>query len=389
MKIPTKKQICKPFPRNERGVVLALAIMVVGILITLSAGFTLSTFVELRAAQSYRDKTKAFWMASSGIHEFLDNAHYLDRGPQTISFGSSSVVVSKDDSDRSRRVVRAVTQVGVAQQGIEVTFAGPPADLFRNTLTNGSDLTISGLTGRLDVNGKTRIGDAYSKTGLQSVANFVDKKSGQGTASTTLTYPDFNRNGTADEFADFVQYYRNEMITRPPSETVWIQPVNPDDTVIIIPNQQLSKKKLIFIDAPEGKGDVTVIIDANWQPNKNLTIVSTGDITYVQPLQLNSNAKLNLISWKSYNEASYLYSAHNGFTYAHEDVNYFYALSYSYTTGNIVANRDLKFFEALTWQVFDFASPIDRNGNAPPGFKGLVSPAAGGYSLTPDSWKEI
>jgi hypothetical protein len=84
-----------------------------------------------------------------------------------------------------------------------------------------------------------------------------------------------------------------------------------------------------------------------------------------------------------------LYSAHNGFAYAHQDVNYLYAFSYSHTTGNVVANRDLNFFGAVAWQVFDFASPLDRDGNAPPGFKGLINPTAGGYSSKPDSWKEI
>jgi hypothetical protein len=95
------------------------------------------------------------------------------------------------------------------------------------------------------------------------------------------------------------------------------------------------------------------------------------------------------VSWKDCNEASLLYSAHNGFTFAHENVNYFYALSYSHTTGSAVANRDLNFFEALVWKVFDFASPLDKNGDAPPGLRGLVTPSAGSYSLVPDSWRQI
>jgi hypothetical protein len=376
------------FPGNERGVALAIAIMVSGVLVTLSLGFVTSTVTELRTAQHYRNTTKAFWMASSGIQEVLNNPNYLDSGAKVINFGSYSVVVTKDDSNPSRRVVRAVSQVGTARRGIEVTFPGMPPSLFGNTMTSGGNYTLSGLLARLDVNGKTRIGGTYTKTGIASEANFQDKLSGQGTASTTLKYPDANGNGTSDEFADFVQYYRNEINTRPAAETVWVQPANPNATVVIYPNQQLANKRIIFIDAPEGKGDVNIMFDASWRQNENLTIVTTGDIAYVQPLQNGVNSKLNLVSWKDYNEASILYSAHNGVTYAHQDADYFSVLSYSHTTGNIVANRDINAFEALTWKVFDFTSPIDGDGNVPPGFSGLIAQSAGGYSSTPDSWKE-
>jgi hypothetical protein len=374
---------------NERGVALAIAIMVSGALITLSVGFVSSTITELRTAQNYRNSTRAFWIASSGIQEYLNNAHYLDSGAKTIYFGTNSVVITKDDSSPSRRIVRAVSQIGSARRGIEVTFPGMPPALFNNTMSNGGNYTLSGLLARLDVNGKTRIGGAYDKTGVASVANFEDKLSGQGTASTTLKYPDANGNGTTDEFADFVQYYRNEIAARPSSETVWIQPANPNATVVIYPNQQLAGKKVIFVDAPEGKGDVNIMFDATWRQSENLTIVTTGDISYVQPLQNGVNSKLNLVSWKDYNEASVLYSAHNGVTFAHQDADYFSVLSYSHTTGNIVANRDINAFEALTWKVFDYVSPVDGDGNVPPGFSGLIAQSAGGYSSTPDSWKEI
>jgi hypothetical protein len=222
-----------------------------------------------------------------------------------------------------------------------------------------------------------------------STANFEDKQSGLGTTSTTLKYPDANGNGTSDEFADFVRYYRNQINTLPSSETIWVQPANPNDTVVISPNQQLATKKLIFVDAPEGKGNVNIIFDASWRNDENLTIVTTGGITYVQPLQSSTNSKLNLVSWKDYNEASVLYSAHNGVTFAHEDADYFSVLSYSHTTGTVVADRDINASEALTWKVFDFVSPLDANGDVPPGFNGLMAQTGSGYSSTPNSWKEI
>jgi hypothetical protein len=374
---------------NERGVALAIAIMVVGTLITLSLGFASSTMTELRSAQYYRNSAKAFWMASSGISEFLNNTHYLDSGQKTINFGSNTVVITKDDSSPTQRIVRAIASVGTARRGIQVTFAGSPPDLFGNTMTSGNNFSITGILARLDANGKTRIGGIYSKSGLLAEANFQDKLQNQGTATTTLKYPDRNNNGTSDEFADFVQFYRNEMATRPSSETIWIQPANPNDTVWVYPNQQLAGKKLIFVDTTEGKGDVNIIFDASWRNNQNLTIVTTGDITYYQPLNVAADSKLNLVSWKDYNEASILYSAHHGVTYAHNDADYFSVLNYSHTTGNVVANHDLNAFEALTWKVFDFVSPIDAQGNVPPGFQGLMAQSAGGYSSTPDSWKEI
>jgi hypothetical protein len=367
-------------------VALIIAFMVVGTLITLSTGFVLSTVTELRTAQHYKNSTTAFWTASSGLNQFLSDTHYLDSGAKTIYFGSNYVTVTKTDG-ASQRVVQAIAHVGSSQRGIEVTFPANPPDLFSNTMTSGKDFNLTGLLARLDSNGKTRIGGQYNKSGFASTGNFQDKQENLGITPTTLKYPDANGNGTSDEFADFVQYYRAQVASYPADQVVWVQTNN---SVLVYPNQYLQGKKIIFVESTNpGGGDVSILFDASWRNDENLTIVSTGDITYLQPLQNGVNSKLNLVSWNNYNEASILYSAHQGVMYAHDDADFFSVLSYSHTTGNVIANGNINALEALTWKVFDYNNPIDASGNGPPGFSGLIAQRSSGYASKPASWREI
>ena len=373
---------------QQRGVALAIAYMVVGALVTLSSGFVASTVGELRTAQYYKSSTKAFWVASSGINQFMNNMHYLDTvSPQTISVGPYSVVITKTDTT-TQRVVRAASTINGTKRTIEIVYPANPPSLFSNTMSNGGDFNVTGILARMDVFGKTRIGGNYNQSGLGATANFDDKQTGQGTASTTLKYPDSNNNGTADEFADFKAFYQNQCAQYPASQVQHIV-VSAGQSVLVYPSGSNAGTRLIFVEGPNaGDGSVDIVFDAAWRSSENLTIVSTGTVDYIEPLQLGVNSKLNIVAWQDYNEASILFSAHSGITYTHDDAN-FYSVLDSVTKGSVVANDQINAMEALTWKQFNYDSPYDAQGNVPPGFSGLIAQAASGYVSTPTVWREI
>jgi hypothetical protein len=373
---------------KQRGVALAVAYMVVGALVTLSSGFIASTVGELRTAQYYKNSTKAFWAASSGINQFMANTTYLDAGAKIIDVGSYTVLLTKADS-ASERLVRAVSTIGGTKRTIEITYPANPPGLFSNTMTNGNNFNLTGLLAVLNVDGKTRIGGNYTKVGFLSVANFTDKQASQGTASTTLKYPDANGNGVGDEFADFKQFYQDQCATYLPAEVEHVV-VGVGENVIIYPDQQNAGKRLIFVEGPgPGDGSVDIMFDASWRSSENLTVVSTGNVNYIEPLQLGVDSKLNIIAWQDYNETSILYSAHSGVVYTHDDANYYSVINYSVTDGSVIANDDINAMEALTSKQFHFETPLDAQGRVPPGFSGLVGQASPGYVSTPASWKEL
>lgn len=55
------------FLKNERGMVLLVVLLVVALLVTLLVEFAFSTLVDLRLAETYRDTTRANYLAKGGI----------------------------------------------------------------------------------------------------------------------------------------------------------------------------------------------------------------------------------------------------------------------------------------------------------------------------------
>ena len=55
-------------PRRERGMVLLLVLLVVVLLTTLLTEFAFSTLVDLRLAETFRDSTRAYYLAKGGIN---------------------------------------------------------------------------------------------------------------------------------------------------------------------------------------------------------------------------------------------------------------------------------------------------------------------------------
>jgi hypothetical protein len=117
-----------------------------------------------------------------------------------------------------------------------------------------------------------------------------------------------------------------------------------------------------------GTGNVNIFFDAVWQEEEDLAVISTGDITYIEPLQFQEDARLSTISWLDYNEASIFRSEHESVVYAHDDANFVDVLDWGSTTGNVIANDDIGLTEVLTYEKYYYSNRA-LNGDLPPGFQ--------------------
>lgn len=95
-------------PRRQRGVVLLLVLLVVVLLTTLLTEFAFSTLVDLRLAETFRDSTRAYYLAKGGInagsmllkedrngHDSLGEAWH--QGVANYPVGDGTVTIRIDD----------------------------------------------------------------------------------------------------------------------------------------------------------------------------------------------------------------------------------------------------------------------------------------------------
>ncbi len=369
---------------NSNGVAMAISLMAMTVLLVSSAGYMVSTMTEFRTAKRYTDSTKALWLNEAALAHFIKNPTALNSGSITLNIGAGSVVLSKNDSSGSRVVTFSGT-VNNTNRQIKATFPAQLSDAFNNSISTGNNLNFTGMLGSLVVNGKTRISNDFSQSGLWLSATFQDKQEGVSSNLTTLKFPDSDNNGTADQFADFKRFYQNLASTYPANQVVYIQS---NSDVLIYPNNYLAGKKLIYVEGGSaGQGSVNILFDTTWRDNENITIVSTGDVTYIEPLQFTKNSLLNTVSWNDYNEASLLIGSHSGTTYAHDSASFGDVIDISVSKGSLVVNNDVNIFEVIAGKTFNYVNPV-VNGQAPPGFEGLIG-GASGYQTTPTAWQEI
>lgn len=373
---------------NNRGTALISSFLMMTVMVGLTSSFTINSVSELSAANRLRNSAAAFWAAEGGAARFVQNSNLLNAGDATVNIGSGTVTLNKDDSDSTKRILTVTSSVGGVSRQIKLEFPGAPPDAFSNTVSVGGNLAINAFFAGLDVNQKTRIHGTYTKSGFFSSGTFDDKVTGVATNLTTLEYPDSNNNGTSDEFNDFKQFNQDILSTYPSSEVVYVQS---DSTVSVFPSSTLVGKKVIYVEGTTaGAGDVNIYFDSTWAADQNVTVISTGSVNYIQPLQSNAaNSQLNTISWDDYNEGSILYSNHTGVTYSHEDANYGSVIALSTTTGSTIANGNFNANLAVAWKQLNYENPVDVNGSVPPGFKGLLGAGTGGYASTPDNWYEL
>jgi len=146
-------------------------------------------------------------------------------------------------------------------------------------------------------------------------------------------------------------------------------------------------KKVIFVEgSTPGAGDVNIFFDTSWQEGEDLTVISTGTVTYLEPLQFQQDARLSIIAWDDYRELSVFRSQHESIIYAHDDANFVDILDWGSTTGNIIVNDDMSLLEVLTYEKYYYSDKA-INGDLPPGFQGLCS-ANGVLSSKLSDWQE-
>ncbi|MCF7887475.1 MAG: hypothetical protein K9L71_03580, partial [Candidatus Omnitrophica bacterium] len=141
--------------------------------------------------------------------------------------------------------------------------------------------------------------------------------------------------------------------------------------VNIFPHQNLVGKEIIYIEGPENEGDVNIYLDGNWQDDEDLTVVSTGKVHYIEPLQTSRESRLNIISWESYKESSVFVGYHESVVFTHGDAGFEDLLDIGYFTGNIIANGNVNLLEIFTLDYWDFSDRVVK-GDIPPGFDNFV-----------------
>ncbi|NJC87983.1 MAG: general secretion pathway protein GspK [Desulfuromonas sp.] len=95
-------------PRRERGMVLLLVLLVVVLLTTLLTEFAFSTLVDLRLAETFRDSTRAYYLAKGGVnagsmllkrdrnnHDSLDE--FWHQGVNDYPVGDGTVTIHIED----------------------------------------------------------------------------------------------------------------------------------------------------------------------------------------------------------------------------------------------------------------------------------------------------
>ena len=363
---------------NNRGVALILSYMVIATLTILSSAFLWSSSSESIAARNYSNSTHAFWVAEAGMAQAYQNwVNGVTQPTGGVSFGEGSYSI-----DTSSLPIASVTGTcGSNVRTIQASFVRIPS-AFDNTVSVGRNMTLNGLLCRVEAHDKTRITGVFSKP-WGGTAVFDDKLEGVNQSLTTIPIPDLNQNGTSNEFGDFVALGQQAAGGYPANEVVYIPT---DSDVTIFPDTALVGKKIIFVQgSAPGKGNVNIVFGGTWQDNQDLTVISTGKITYLQPLGIGANSRLSTVSWGNYVEGAVFRSQHESLIYSHADANFVDFLSWSEITGNIIANRDLTLLEVLTFQKFVYSNRA-QSGDMPPGFEFLNVPN-GTPKFT--DWQEI
>jgi len=371
---------------NNKGAVLILVYMVLFVLIALSASVSMFNFSELSESRRHRDATIAFWLAESGINQFVANPAILDDVlTVTMDDEVGEIILSKDDSNPKYRIVLSKGKVRGIERTIQIKYPAL-STIFENTISSKGDIIIEGKKSSLMVNDKLRLGGGVKNNSKFPLIFFEDKVEGVNAPLVSITYPDANNNGVADEFEDFVVFNRKLISRYPEDEVIYIKGNN---TYTIIPDKTIEGKKIIFIEGDEeGEGNVVIQFSGALGENQELTVIATGTVTHNQSGIAQKNSQLNIIAWSDYFETAILPSIHNGIIYTHGTAYFDEVHDTSVTNGSIVANEGIVIREVWSTKTFNY-SDVRKRGVVPPGFEGLVGGGVAGYADKPSTWKEI
>jgi len=370
---------------NNKGAVLITTYMVLFVLMALSSSVALFNFSELRDSNRHRDSTLAFWLAESGISQFVANPAMLDNQDSKVyTEKNGTISLSKNDVNPKHRVVTSIGKVRGIQRQIQIEYPALTS-IFERTVSTKGDIVIKGQKSSLMVNDKSRLGGAVVNLSTYPLVYFEDKEEGVNGSLVSITYPDANHNGITDEFDDFVVYNRNLIASYPEDEVIYIKG---NKTYTIMPDSSLDGKKIIYIEGDEGEGSAVIQISSTLGKDQNLTVISTGTITHNLAGLADKDSQLNIIAWSDYFESSTLPSIHNGMIYTHGTAYFDEIHDTSTTNGSVVANEGIVVGEVWSTKTFNYADTRTR-GEVPPGFEGLAGGSVSGYALRPNLWREI
>lgn len=405
----------KNFIRNEKGMVLVTSYMAFMVLLILGSSFLASSLSEIRGTERFIDSSRAFWAAEKGLAEVIYNLNNgipltqdtfinVEDFPIYYDSGYSKYKVESYDTFTSK----VITITGIAGAGTDSEKVEKKVQIrltrkvFENTISVGGNFEVFGLLADLDVFGKTRISGTYSKSGLGASTWFEDKQEGVSSEETTIQIPDIDDNGTPGEFNDFVTHFdavvdaiRTRTLLEKGDADAEAILIETDGDYYIYPQVTLVDKDIVYVrGSGPGQGNVYVVFDATWEENQDLTIISTGTVTYLEPLQYESqNSRLNFVSWGDYIETAFLErsadSAHESVIYAQEDVDFVDFFATSSSKGNIIAKGDVTFAQIFAVRDVEFSSRV-ADGDIPPGFGSLKSSDLGvaALNMSPQGWKE-
>ena len=361
---------------SQSGMALVTVTIFTFVLLVLGTTFlTLATSERVLTSEEVQ-RAQAFYLAEAGIEKAIafmkvaGNEYFVGAINENFGDGSYSVTVSDD----LLRAVKIIASTGIfqgEQKTITVEVQLVPA-FFRNTFTSPGDLLFFGIFAAAHAHGTTWLSGEYDPSGWFLDMQFDELVEGVDPNQTTLRFPDMNGNSIVNEFSDFVLFFQNEVQQLDPSEVIWIQT---DGTVDIWPRRDYTGKKIIFVEgSAPGTGNVNIWFDSGswWESGQDVTVVSTGGVTYIQPLQNPSDNRLSVICWDDFIEGAILYSAHRSVIGTQGTADFYYLLSLTQVTGSIFANEQIEIQEAVVLVDFYHDDTLNH-GNIPPGLRPLCT----------------
>ncbi|MBN3040665.1 MAG: hypothetical protein JW867_06020 [Candidatus Omnitrophica bacterium] len=361
------------------------------------------SIVENRSTSTYAENVRSFWVAEAGVTRAFYNLKsdpdwdYVNLSQSERQIGENGEFnISVSSAGATTKEVTVTATIDDAYQK-QITFSVDYPSTFRNAVTAGNILRGSGVLFLMDIVGNTVVGNQVLKYRVFNDDYVVNNSwitTHDGYTYTWTDDPDpkvvfpdgeTDVDSDDDDFSDFKDYNLDVINEYSADEVVYIQT---DSDVDIWPGWTgegkvlvggevleddgepvtLKDKKILYVEGNEGAGDVDILFGAGeiFNNNADMTIISTGTVTYVEPLQSgNSTGRLNVIAWEDYDEAGILLTNHNLNTYAHDDVNFLSIASASTTDGVYIANDEVNMVAVLAGKFINFPA----NGTVPPGFE--------------------
>jgi hypothetical protein len=371
---------------NRRGVALILCYTVIAVLTLLGSVFLFRSVSEGNVAVRHVNSVQAFWSAEAGLAQaYYNQINSVQQPGNPVGFpgGSSGTYEIAVSDTSSSREIKVTANYGSSSRIVKA-YLKRRSYVFDNTLSVGGDLSLNAALAIIHVNGQTRYSGAYYESADWSIADFQDKQHEPDISKTTIIIPDCNQNSTPGEFEDFVLFGQETLTGYPANEVIYIQS---DNTVNIFPSSGLAGKKVVFVEGSSpGTGDVNIYLNTTWQSGQDLTIISTGTITYYEPIEFHNNSRLSTVSWEGYGEKSVFIGMHNSVIFTQGNANFEDKFEIGYFQGNVISNNDVSLVETVALETWDFSNRCQQ-GDYPPGFAALSS-GSGSLSDTLTDWQE-